>query len=49
LTSALARVPIFVILNEDAPLLGAAYEAQSIALSRAQVPSDKVLRMSGNR
>jgi glucokinase len=49
LTSVLARVPIFVILNEDAPLLGAAYEAQSIALSRAPVPSDKVLRMSGNR
>ena len=46
LTSVLARIPIFVILNEDAPLLGAAYEALSVAHSRAQSPSAKILRMS---
>jgi hypothetical protein len=27
MNSLLARVPIFVVLNEDAPVLGAAYEA----------------------
>ena len=46
LTSVLARIPIFVILNEDAPLLGAAYEALSVAHPRAQSPSAKILRMS---
>jgi glucokinase len=46
LTSVLARIPILVILNEDAPLLGAAYEALSVANSRTQSPAGKVLRMS---
>jgi len=46
LTSVLARIPIFVILNEDAPLLGAAYEAQSLAQARAAKPPAKILRMS---
>jgi glucokinase len=46
LTSVLARIPIFVILNEDAPLLGAAHEAQALAQSRAQKPVGKLLRMS---
>jgi glucokinase len=46
LTSVLARIPIFVILNEDAPLLGAAYEALSLAHSRAQVPPGKLFRTS---
>ncbi len=46
LTSVLARIPIFVILNEDAPLLGAAYEALSVANARAHSPAGKVLRMS---
>jgi glucokinase len=46
LTSVLARIPIFVILNEDAPLLGAAYEALSVAHSRAQAPPGKLFRMS---
>jgi len=46
LTSVLARIPIFVILNEDAPLLGAAYEAHSLAQARATKPQAKVLRMS---
>jgi len=35
----LARIPIFVILNEDAPLLGAAYEAFSVARARVDTPS----------
>lgn len=39
LSSVLARIPIFVILNEDAPLLGAAYEALSVACSRADAVS----------
>jgi glucokinase len=47
LTSVLARIPILVILNEDAPLLGAAYEALSLAHSRAQVPPGKLSRASG--
>jgi glucokinase len=47
LTSVLARIPIFVILNEDAPLLGAAYEALSLAQARAQGAPPKSLRMSG--
>jgi glucokinase len=47
LTSVLARIPILVILNEDAPLLGAAYEAHSLAQARAAKPSAKLLRMSG--
>jgi glucokinase len=46
LTSVLARIPIFVILNEDAPLLGAAYEAHSLAQARAAKPPAKILRMS---
>jgi len=46
LTSVLARIPIFVILNEDAPLLGAAYEAYSLAQARAAKPAVKILRMS---
>jgi glucokinase len=46
LTSVLARIPIFVILNEDAPLFGAAYEALSIADARAQSHPGRVLRMS---
>jgi len=46
LTSVLARIPIFVILNEDAPLLGAAYEAHSLAQARATKPQAKILRMS---
>jgi glucokinase len=46
LTSVLARIPIFVILNEDAPLLGAAHEAHSLAQARATKPSAKILRMS---
>ena len=46
LTSVLARIPIFVILNEDAPLLGAAYEAHSLAQARAAKPAVKILRMS---
>jgi glucokinase len=46
LTSVLARIPIFVILNEDAPLLGAAYEALSVARARSQSPAGKLLRMS---
>jgi glucokinase len=46
LTSVLARIPIFVILNEDAPLLGAAHEARSLAQARAAKPSAKILRMS---
>jgi len=46
LTSVLARIPIFVILNEDAPLLGAAHEAHSLALARATKPQAKILRMS---
>jgi glucokinase len=46
LTSVLARIPILVILNEDAPLLGAAYEALSLAHSRAQVPPGKLFRTS---
>jgi len=45
LTSVLARIPIFVILNEDAPLLGAAYEALSVAHTRAH-SSAKILHMS---
>jgi glucokinase len=44
LTSVLARIPILVILNEDAPLLGAASEAHSLAQSRAAKP--KLLRMT---
>jgi glucokinase len=36
LTSVLARIPIFVILNEDAPLLGAAYEALALKRSHPQ-------------
>ncbi len=44
LTSVLARIPIFVILNEDAPLLGAAYAALSIAHSRTETRSGKVFR-----
>jgi glucokinase len=47
LTSVLARIPIFVILNEDAPLLGAAYEAQSLAQAKSAKPA-KVLRMSSS-
>jgi glucokinase len=39
LSSVLARIPIFVILNEDAPLLGAAYEAFSVARSREDTVS----------
>jgi glucokinase len=39
LRSVLARIPIFVILNEDAPLLGAAYEAFSVARARVDTPS----------
>ena len=35
LSSQLARIPIYVVLNEDAPVLGAAYEAM------AQSPVDK--------
>jgi glucokinase len=46
LTSVLARVPIFVILNEDAPLLGAAHEALSLVRERAQGAPPKSLRMS---
>jgi glucokinase len=46
LTSVLARIPIFVILNEDAPLLGAAHEAHSLAQARAAKPPTKILRMS---
>ena len=46
LTSVLARIPIFVILNEDAPLLGAAYEAHSLAQTRDTKPQAKILRMS---
>jgi glucokinase len=46
LTSVLARIPIFVILNEDAPLLGAAYEALSVAHSRAEAGPARLLRMS---
>jgi glucokinase len=46
LTSVLARIPIFVILNEHAPLLGAAYEAHSLAQARAAKPPAKILRMS---
>jgi glucokinase len=49
LTSVLARIPIFVILNEDAPLLGAAHEALSIARSRAQTQSEKAFRASTSR
>jgi glucokinase len=48
LTSVLARIPIFVILNEDAPLLGAAYEAHSLAQARSLKPAAKVLRMSSS-
>ena len=33
LSTQLAKIPIFVVLNEDAPVLGAAYEA--LAVSRA--------------
>ena len=46
LTTVLARIPIFVILNEDAPLLGAAHEAHSLAQSRTQRAAGKLLRMS---
>lgn len=31
LSSALAKIPIYVILNEDAPVIGAAYEALAIS------------------
>jgi glucokinase len=31
LSSALAKIPIYVILNEEAPVIGAAYEALAIA------------------
>jgi glucokinase len=48
LTSVLARIPIFVILNEDAPLLGAAYEAHSLAQARSAKPAAKLLRMSSS-
>jgi glucokinase len=48
LTSVLARIPIFVILNEDAPLLGAAYEAHSVAQARSTKPAAKLLRMSSS-
>jgi glucokinase len=33
LSSALAKIPIYVILNEDAPVIGAAYEALTISES----------------
>jgi glucokinase len=46
LTAVLSRIPIFVILNEDAPLLGAAYSALSILRSRAQPASDSLYRTS---
>ncbi len=48
LTSVLAAIPIFVILNEDAPLLGAAYEAHSLAQARSAKPAAKLLRMSSS-
>jgi glucokinase len=48
LTSVLARIPIYVILNEDAPLLGAAYEAHSLSQSRSAKPVAKLLRMSSS-
>jgi len=31
LSSQLAKIPIFVVLNEDAPVLGAAYEALAVS------------------
>lgn len=34
LSSALAKIPIYVILNEDAPVIGAAHEAMVIAAKR---------------
>jgi len=33
LSSALAKIPIYVILNEDAPVIGAAYEALAVSNS----------------
>ena len=33
LSSALAKIPIYVILNEDAPVIGAAYEALAFSES----------------
>lgn len=36
LSSALARIPIYVILNEDAPVIGAAHEAMAIATNSAK-------------
>ena len=48
LRSVLARIPIFVILNEDAPLLGAACEALAVARARVEMPSRNTLfRVSG--
>jgi glucokinase len=35
LSTQLARIPIYVVLNEDAPVLGAAYEALAVARSIA--------------
>jgi glucokinase len=48
LASVLARIPIFVILNEDAPLLGAAYGALAIAHSRAQHRPERALGASAS-
>jgi glucokinase len=31
LSTQLAKIPIYVVLNEDAPVLGAAYEALALA------------------
>ena len=48
LHSVLTRIPIFVILNEDAPLLGAAYEALAVARAHADILSRNTLfRVSG--
>jgi glucokinase len=34
LSTQLARIPIYVVLNEDAPVLGAAYEALAVAAAK---------------
>jgi glucokinase len=49
LTSVLARIPIFVILNEDAPLLGAAYAALSIERSPTETRSGSVFIATSSR
>jgi glucokinase len=46
LSSVLAHVPILVILNEDAPLLGAAYQALAATQSRSDTPRNALFRSS---